>query len=164
MTSYKPHEDDSRYDYIELKSVERWKESELSGDEWRFSFVALFYKKGFVLKRLGGLNMMDLISEVGSVRDRGNSGDDPELLEAAGDLNRFCFQPACIELATIEYRLTDAWCRHGNKEYTYTGRDIRRRYCNKHKGRGDCALEDSDANYTTVAKLDENGIWVEVTA
>lgn len=37
---HKPHRDCERYDRIEINCVERWKESELSGDEWRFSYVA----------------------------------------------------------------------------------------------------------------------------
>lgn len=163
FVSYKQHPNDSRYDRVELKSIERWKESELSGDEWRFSFVALFYKKGQLLRKVGGLDMMDLISRVGTVRDEGRFGDDEKLLEAAGDLNRFCFQPGCLELATVEYRLIEDWCRHGNKSAGYEGRDLRRRFCAKHKTRGDCSLDDSDANYNLVARLDVDGNWSDAT-
>ena len=33
------HPKAQRFDRVEARVVERWKESELSGDEWRFSFV-----------------------------------------------------------------------------------------------------------------------------
>lgn len=162
VPTFKMHDDDSRYDGVELKTVERWKESKLSGDEWRFSFVALLSRKGYVLRRVGGQNMMALIQAVGAIRDQGNSGDDPELLKGAPDFNEYCFQPGCMRLADIEYQIIDEWCRRcGEKGTPYDWKDYRRRFCNGHKERGDCSLEDNDNNYTLVRVRTEDG-WQDV--
>lgn len=42
----KPHRCCEGVDRIDIECVERWKESGLSGDEWRFSYVARAYFKG----------------------------------------------------------------------------------------------------------------------
>ena len=36
-----------RFDRVDVRTVERWKESELSGDEWRYSYVATLYQHGY---------------------------------------------------------------------------------------------------------------------
>lgn len=49
-----PHPDAERFDAVTVETVERWKESELSGDEWRFSYVATFWSHGQAITRVGG--------------------------------------------------------------------------------------------------------------
>lgn len=46
------HPDDERFDEIHISVVERWKESELSGDEWRFSYLAEIKRKGEIIIRI----------------------------------------------------------------------------------------------------------------
>lgn len=48
----KKHEDDERYDEVQVKCNERWKESGLSGDEWWFSYTATFFRKGCLFVKL----------------------------------------------------------------------------------------------------------------
>ena len=49
------HPRDKFIDYGSIELVERFKESEISGDEWRFNYVTRLHRKGLVVaKALSG--------------------------------------------------------------------------------------------------------------
>lgn len=56
---FKFHKSDETYDEVRLRQVERWKESELSGDEWRFSWTIELLRKGKVIARTGAHRLSD---------------------------------------------------------------------------------------------------------
>lgn len=146
----KPHEDDRGFDRLEATMVPRWKESELSGDEWRWSIAATAYRKGNPIAREHGLSLGDALIRLL-----------PRLveLEGAGYLSLTeCAQPACAEGPTVLYRLTREFSRDGH----YVGETVPttrvRPFCAAHTHRGDCGREDNDDNYAPIAWM-VDGEW-----
>ena len=135
--------DAQAYDEIRITTVPRWKESELSGDEWRISASVQLLRKGQVVKERGYGDVESAAKflswfMVETVEDGGgNFGGD-------GDL---CDQEGCAESATVFYQKKKEWCRScaTSKEITY--RKYFRKFCERHKHRGDCGLDDADDNY-----------------
>jgi hypothetical protein len=146
----KRHDDDKFFDAIEIKTVPRFKMSELSGDEWRVSTTVYVYRKGHQIGE--PFVYSDIDTAVAML-----PGDLIRLREEIIDLpktDHLCFQPGCSEEAAVEYRLKKEYCRQGHAEdATRHGRETHIRFCSEHAERGDCGLEDADANYETVAKL-----------
>lgn len=154
------HEDDQWFDAVSVKIEERWKYSGLSGSEWRFTYVATFYRKGVPLARRATSRLDWALSQLPSmIEDLAPVGDDDALAAAWNAkstrvfghpdpcFEEFCAQPGCKMLATVEYRLAKSWCnRCGSDREPPT--EQRRRFCEEHKIRGDCGLDDADANYT----------------
>jgi len=60
----------------------------------------------------------------------------------------WCFQPGCSNKAVSTYQLKFRWCRQGHKDEPM-GKYLRR-FCKRHLRRGDCGLEDADANYEII--------------
>lgn len=138
------HRDDEWFDEIRIITLPRYKTSELSGDEWRISGQIQFYRKGKLLYQKGYLNLETAIMFLGSewTKAREQSVDDP--------MNELCFQPGCSEPFIAEYRLKAEYDKSGNKSVSkFT--EWRRRFCSRHLRRGDCGLEDADANYEIVS-------------
>lgn len=165
-----PHPDDERFDRIEVTSTERWKESELSGDEWRFSFVADCWSHGVLMAQVHGRSIEDVTRRVAgtwsSIPWVGVGKDTPpaeagEIYKALrAEVEDRCSQPGC----------SDQWVvlLHPVKAYTAAGEELARPYhddrasessvrwldvrgfCDRHRHRGDCGLDDSDANYELV--------------
>lgn len=155
------HEDDEWYDEVHITVRERWKESEMSGDEWRFSYVAEFKRKGVVHKTLSNHRLEWLLPQVAAHSSFAPAGDDDDAPKATNEL---CFQPGCVELATIQYRKVKDWCNRCGKGHEVTYSEHHRRFCNKHRRRGDCGLDDADANYVEVAFRGPDGEWLPVAA
>lgn len=129
------------FDEIRIKTVPRYKMSEMSGDEWRISARIEFLRKG---KKVFEDSYSALESAVAflpgiyATEGSGRSGF------YAGEGN-VCDQEGCSELADHKYRLKKSYCRDGHpaelKDVVY------RLFCDRHATRGDCGLEDSDKNY-----------------
>jgi len=146
---FERHPDDEWFDEVRITTVPRWKESYLSGDEWRTSATIQFFRKGVLLKSRGVRDVEAALAIAPSMPGSwAPAGNDDELEVQPPDFDTFCFQPGCSEKATVEYRIKDKYCRDGGKHEMYG--DCRRRFCEKHKKRGDCALEDADDNYEEV--------------
>lgn len=60
--SYLRHDDDEWIDEVRIVTVPRWKESELSGDEWRFSTRIELYRKGHLLARSGSGRLRNAVA------------------------------------------------------------------------------------------------------
>lgn len=68
-----------------------------------------------------------------------------------------CFQPSCKEKPVNTYRVIKFYCRqgHGRKPSW----EAHRRFCLRHGMRGDCGLEDADANYEILEGPGPKGAW-----
>ena len=141
--------DNQRWDRVEISTVPRWKESELSGDEYRISAEARLFYKGHLVRTFGFSDVTDAIRYLdGAIIYGGHDGWD------FIDDSHLCDQESCMSLADIKYKRLDAWTSRGDKETLYDF-NLYRVFCNKHKGRGDCALDDADNNYEQVDFLPE---------
>ena len=141
----KPHPDSEFFDEVRITTVPRWKESEMSGDEWRRSACLQLLWKGNVLVERSFRNIETAVAILPSLiiltPENGEAGH-PE------DSKDYCFQPGCSKRAQVEYELVREYSREGfSCEPTFTKY---RRFCNVHSRRGDCGLEDSDRNYVQV--------------
>lgn len=143
------HPDDERFDNITVEIVPRWKESELSGDEYRFSYVIKAWRKGEVIVSrsfsrldwaLKALNYVVFISDDDNHFDR----------EAWDRTKKLCAQPGCAELPTIFYKRLKPYTKSGEELVEHEFRKEYRQFCDKHKVRGDCALDDADHNYEVI--------------
>ena len=156
---YMRHDDDEWADEVRITLQERWKDSELSGSEWRFSAVVTISRKGTVMRRIGYHSIRAALLHIGSVvgfapadysmglahQGEREAGCDSSLGQ---DL---CSQPGCVATPTVELRLKRVFCAQGHgDERAYPRYDLRRHFCERHSTRGDCALEDADNNYIRV--------------
>jgi len=130
------------FDEIRIKTVPRYKESGLSGDEWRISGEIEFYRKGKLIKSSGCRNV-----ETGSVLVGAR------LLEAIDGGNAMyagegsiCDQEGCCEQAV--YKMIKKFDYDNMARKSERPSEAYRLFCEKHKTRGDCGLDDSDDNYT----------------
>lgn len=151
--TYKRHDDDEWWDEIRITTVPRYKTSGLSGDEWRVSAKIEVFRKGVLMgeKYMSKLEYAAamLPGYLLQLGDEGFSGNHE-------DFEKLCFQPGCKEVAEVEYELKDEYYpsyRDKMPKKEWRG-SVRRRFCGKHALRGDCGLEDADANYTLVSATD----------
>lgn len=148
--------DDEWVEDIHIRTVPRLKESELSGDEWRTSAVVEFSRKGRVVKTESYHDIRNALVSI--VKYAGLGGMYPGNLGVMGDVTtelveNFCMQPGCSEPWTTEYKMTTEGCGHCGNRKDLTAQSYsnhRRRFCDRHKYRGDSDLDDSDDNYTLV--------------
>lgn len=141
--------DNQRWDKVEIATVPRWKESELSGDEYRISAEARLFYKGHLLRTFGFSNVTDAIRYLDGAIIYGQD----EKWDFIDD-SYLCDQESCTSIADVKYKRLDAWTSHGDKETLYDF-NLYRVFCNRHKTRGDCALDDADRNYEQVDFLPE---------
>jgi hypothetical protein len=170
-----PQNDDEHFDHVEVTSHERWKESELSGDEWRFSFRTTFYSHGVKLLTRGGASIEDcLISAAHWFRHPRTMNEDAETSAAwtvaRADVEERCAQPRCAEFWTVLYHPIKKYRKDGTadglhwddrtKEKPTLGWLAVRGFCDRHRHRGDCDLEDADDNYELILERIPPG-WAE---
>lgn len=136
--------DAQAFDEIRIVTVPRFKESEMSGNEWRISASIQFYRKGKLIVESGCSDIEHAAYLVGArymeAVDHGNG-----YFAGEGDI---CDQEGCSNKATVALRLKKDYSRDNpqtwNKEYDEV---VYRCFCDKHKHRGDQSFDDSDANY-----------------
>lgn len=132
------------FDEVRIVTVPRYKESELSGDEWRISALIQFWRKGKVVCEVGSCRDIEAaVTMLGGEYLRSLDG----YAYYAGDAVH-CDQEGCANAAAVRYQLKANYCRSGHK--TEPSRPEFRHFCERHKTRGDCGLEDADANYIEV--------------
>lgn len=145
------HPDDERFDEIHISIVERWKDSELSGDEWRFSYLAEVKRKGEIVIRitastldwlLKGLQWKMLVAG----QDHQDGFDSIAYLRTKDK----CDQPGCANIATIFYQLKKDYSKCGEELVDKSSIKYYRQFCQTHEHRGDCGLSDSDDNYFVI--------------
>ena len=141
--------DAQAFDEIRFITVPRYKESGLSGDEWRISINMQFYRKGNLIHEVGaGGKMESAMSFAGFLYAR--ACDDAHGLYI-GEGN-YCDQEGCAEEAKVTYKLKKEWCSRCGKDKILE-EEIIRKFCDRHKIRGDCALEDADVNYDLISHI-----------
>lgn len=151
--SYALRPDAQGFDEIRIRLVPRFKESELSGSEWRISTVMEFYRKGELI----------CASSCGGKIEYGAGLVYARLLEAqdngeayfAGD-GIHCDQEGCAEKAVYLMKLKKRFCVGGGncgQEKKDYGSHDHRCFCELHKNRGDQDLEDNNDNYELVEKM-----------
>jgi hypothetical protein len=133
-------------DEIRIVTVPRWKESEMSGDEWRISARIDFYKKGVVVGSKGARDVGMAARFVDWFLVSGRENGEIDTPNTLGD---FCDQEGCCEPWTTKLRLKKRYGRDGNVIEQKWMKDVieYRAFCDRHKMRGDCGLDDADANY-----------------
>lgn len=144
----KRHRDFTSFDKITLEVEERWKESSLSGDEWRFSITTKFWFKGMLIGQYSAHNMTQAILNLGSTWSRLQSPLPNCVLERE---EKMCCQPGCKNEATRFYQLRETFARDGSGPIQSYGTHFRQ-FCDKHSKRGDCSREDADANYVEIPR------------
>ena len=132
--------DAQAFDEIRMLTAPRFKESGLSGDEWRISATVQFMRKGKIVHEDHcGNNIESAIRNLGYLW--GTACDEGKAYFAGIDY--YCDQEGCSEKATVTYRKKKDWCsRCGEKKEwpTWQKEDVVRCVCDKHKHRGDCGL------------------------
>jgi hypothetical protein len=152
---YKRHNDDEWIDEVRIVTVPRYKTSGLSGDEWRFSAQVQFLRKGVVLYERAFSKIHYAIDFLPALQheyaDQGRG--DQDVGGNKVDFDKFCFNPGCKADGVVEYELIDEYISpYGIKREKKAWRNsVRRRFCEEHAKRGDCALEDADRNYRLIS-------------
>lgn len=132
------------FDKIIIETIPRYKQSELSGDEWRISASTKFYRKGKLVHETGSSNIYYAAILCGS---HIINAQDNGMGFFAGERD-ICDQEGCEERATILAQKKFDWCKDGHKSETPS--NAYRLFCSRHAKRGDCGLDDSDLNYEKV--------------
>ncbi len=133
--------DAQAFDEIRITTVPRYKTSELSGDEWRISARVEFFRKGVLCLYREYRNVETATGFL--YADWHRAIDDGKA--DFGSIDNICDQEGCDYMAVHRYKLKHTYCREGHKSEA-SERD-RRQFCEAHKKRGDCGLDDADSNY-----------------
>jgi hypothetical protein len=134
--------DAQAFDEIRIVTVPRYKTSGLSGDEWRIHAEAQFFRKGRLIFSEGCRNVETACSFVAFWHAR--ACDDGKAYFAGDGVT--CDQEGCHEPATVRYGRRFDYCQAGHKNTVFES-SAYRHFCERHKTRGDCGLDDADANY-----------------
>ena len=135
--------DAQAFDEVRIFTQPRYKESGLSGDEWRISATVQFFRKGRLVFEDGCRNVETACGLLYGWYVR--AIDDGKAYFAGDGIT--CDQEGCHEPATVRFRKKFEFCRHGHKT-TPSDVSLFRHFCEKHRERGDCGLDDADDNYT----------------
>lgn len=141
------------FDEIRIVTVPRYKESELSGNEWRISAKIELVRKGRVVHEESFGTVESAVRFLPFVHARAQ--DDGKGYFASEE--DFCDQEGCSEKATVFYKKKMDYCDRGDAHPILYG-DKTRQFCDKHKQRGDCGRDDADSNYTVLSKISNNNV------
>jgi hypothetical protein len=135
------------FDEVRIVTVPRWKESELSGSEWRISAKIIMMRKGHILaeRDFGTVENAARFLDWVMTEVRVSGGCDLSNSSYDG----LCDQEGCADQAVVTYRLKARYCRDGHKSETMSQGEYRQ-FCERHKHRGDCGIDDGDDNYEIV--------------
>ena len=131
------------FDRVEIVTVPRYKKSDLSGDEWRISAAIIFYRKGVEVHRAPYRNIEVACGH--AFAEHAHAQDDGKAF-FAGERD-ICDQEGCSERAVWRHALKQRFDRSTGNPSPIAQEGEYRLFCDKHKTRGDCGLEDADANY-----------------
>ena len=140
--------DAQAFDEVRIITVPRYKQSGLSGDQWRISASIQLYRKGKLISETGCSDIEHACYLVGARHmeacDRGEG-------YFAGEEN-FCDQEGCSQQATVTYRVKKEYSHDYPFEWNKEFKDevVIRKFCNRHQTRGDQSFDDSDRNYELI--------------
>lgn len=143
---FKAH-DDEGVDRIVLSVVDRFKQSGLSGDEWRYSVDVSFHRKGKEVYRTHYGKMQWAIM---ALAYEWMTWPEKSPTPMWGLDEKQCAQYGCAEPAEVVYRLKEEFSAQGEGPIPDTLHNCRRAYCAKHRERGDSDREDCMDNYEVV--------------
>jgi hypothetical protein len=139
---------DEGIDRVELVVEDRFKQSELSGDEWRYSVLIQFYRKGVLLGTKRYSRMEWAVSAL-PYEFMVFPEQSPMALWRLD--SQTCAQYGCAKEAVVTYQTKKRYSERGEGPLP-EGAPVLRSYCEKHKNRGDSDLEDSMQNLVVVPK------------
>lgn len=137
--------DAQAFDEIRIFTVPRYKTSDFSGDEWRISAMVQFIRKGEVLEEKNYSNVETAVQMLGA--------DYLHAVEGTGyyaGVEGKCDQEGCNAEPEVFYKVKTHVCKRcGHSGEPIVKRDCVdvRKFCRVHSKRGDCGLDDADANY-----------------
>ena len=129
-------------------TIPRFKQSGLSGDEWRIHAEAQFFRKGKLIFSEG---CRDVKTACGLAFGWYVRACDDGKGYFAGD-GLTCDQEGCHEPAVVRYERHFDYCTAGHQT-PVPDTSKYRHFCEKHRGRGDAAFDDADSNYQAVPLL-----------
>lgn len=140
--------DAQAFDEVRIVTVPRYKTSELSGDEWRISAEIKFYRNG-ELKHTESFG--DVKTACGFAYAEYVSASDDGKAYFAGE-GEFCDQEGCSSTVTTRLEINTNHCNRCGvaAEHQFPAY---RMFCDKHKRRGNCGIDDSDRNYENIVPV-----------
>lgn len=146
---------DEGIDRITLEVVPRFKESELSGDEWRTSVKVTFYRKGKPMAEKTFGTMKGATAAVGWFFQTVHETS-PVPLWGLDDCT--CAQYGCDQEAVRVVQLKKEFSAQGEGPLPKEGDEVvRRAFCVGHRHRGNASRKDSEQNYQNVDVPSEQG-------
>lgn len=142
---HKRHSDFTAIDEIRIKVVPRYKTSGLSGDEWRVGTEIEFCFKGEVIGKEYRTRLDYAVNGLWSMMEQFTSPISKRVIELE---KTKCDQPSCPNDAITKYQLKTLYSDRGEK--LAAPANHYRKFCAQHLRRGDCGLEDADANYEVI--------------
>jgi hypothetical protein len=135
---------DELYDAITLQVVPRFKDSELSGSQWRHSVVIRFWIKGEIVREVWRHTMDDAIMQLGGIMVGGGVP-----MEVINRNELLCDQPSCAAKATTRMTIKTEYSDRGERlhEESCEHHVAWRKFCITHSTRGTQSNEDCDDNY-----------------
>lgn len=153
MAWHKTHPACEGFDRVEIECVERWKESHMSGDEWRFAYRVRAYFKGAVVLEYARSRLQEAASHLPFELDQMRDDKMAQLWGSRRDA--CCDQPGCSKEPTKWFRLKEQFSALGEGPLPDHGLEHYRKFCSRHSHRGDCSREDADDNYVEISKPKE---------
>lgn len=146
------HPNDETVDGITIDCHDRFKESELSGSEWRFSYRITLWRKGHKLAVDGGHLSLDAavahlpwLMKTWGESERYREIPKDEL--ASLDTQVFeCAQPGCCGAPVVALPMVRRWSRDCTLSEPAQNGEVRM-FCPVHSNRGDSGLDDGESNY-----------------
>ena len=134
--------DAQAFDEVRIVTVPRYKQSGLSGDEWRIHAEAQFFRKGRLIFSQGCRNVETACRFLSWWH--ASACDDGKAYFAGDGVT--CDQEGCSDPVTVRYRRLFDYCDSAHKS-TPSDVSLYRHFCERHRTRGDCAFDDADLNY-----------------
>jgi hypothetical protein len=150
IVSRDPHHEEVTFDRIEVRQLDRWKESELSGDEYRYSIHLEFWQKGRLVHESRWCDIESVMLNLGHQHEEARKKTCSE--EHRAWRETLCDHPGCAEEWTVLFTKVADWLSPMSLKTENTMVEHTRAFCDRHKHRGDCGLDDADANYVVREK------------
>jgi len=147
--NHRRHLEDEMFDEIRFKTVPRFKQSNLSGDEWRTCVVVDFMYKGIIGHSFTANSMKYAMLMLGDEYLKATCPIGDEVINR--EYTR-CDQPGCSAEFDVVMEITG---RLTAKDGSFLDPSEKsghqyRKFCKQHSHRGDCDREDNDNNYKVI--------------
>jgi hypothetical protein len=133
------------FDEVRVTTVPRYKMGGISGDGWRISAKVELMRKGRVIVEEWCRDVEVACKLLAWYHSK--ACDDGKGYFTGED--ELCDQEGCAEKATVTYRKKQDYCSQGHPHEIKHSTKVRR-FCAWHSTRGDCGLDDADANYELI--------------